>query len=103
MTFVPEPAVGLAGLLEQFRLRTASSCRTHLCCAPDSKSKRAEVGTWPTFALRKKASAMSSQACEDSIVVSKFLARPRARLSHPNVRSTTPRFGNTMKPLIWSI
>jgi hypothetical protein len=97
MTFVPEPAVGLAGLLEQFRLRT------HLCCGPDSKFKRAEVGTWPTFALRKKASAMSSQACEDSIVVSKFLARQRARLIPPNVRSTTRRFGNTMKPLIWSI
>ena len=43
---------------------------------------------------------MRSHASEDSIVASKSLERRRARLIQPNVRSTTQRFGNTMKPLI---
>jgi hypothetical protein len=44
--------------------------------------------------------AMSNQARADSIVASKSLARRLARLIQPNVRSTTQRLGNTMKPLI---
>jgi hypothetical protein len=44
--------------------------------------------------------ATSSQASEDSVVASKSLARRRARLIQPNVRSTTQRFGNTTNPLI---
>ena len=43
---------------------------------------------------------MRSHASEDSIVASKSLARRLARLIQPNVRSTTQRLGNTMKPLI---
>jgi len=39
-------------------------------------------------------------ASEDSIVASKSLARCLARLIQPNVHSTTPRLGNTMKHFI---
>ena len=43
---------------------------------------------------------MRSHASADAMVASKSLARRLARLIQPSVRSTTQRFGNTMKPLI---
>ncbi len=43
---------------------------------------------------------MRSHASADAMAASKSLARRLAQLIEPSVRSTTQRFGNTMKPLI---
>ena len=51
--------------------------------------------------MRRKAKASCSQARADSMVASKSFDRRLARLIQPSVRSTTQRFGSTIKPFIF--